>query len=99
MNDIETMAREEFWRVAETAKAQGKDLAEVLDRMGVLLTPKRRKIIQADSWDYIADRLEELPPSAWMVERTTKAPATIYDVIHGIVSMLRTMATTKREEP
>ena len=94
---IETIARTDFWQLAEKAKAQGKDLAEVLDRAGVLLTPRRHKAIQADSWDYIAELLEESPPSAWMIDRTTRAPATIYDLIHGVTQVLRDMAKAKRE--
>lgn len=98
MTDTGTMARDEFWRVAEIAKAQGKDLAEVLDRTGVLLTPRRFRVIQADSWDHIAEILETSPPSAWMVDRTTRAPATIYDLLHGIAQTLRDMARANREE-
>jgi hypothetical protein len=35
------MARQEFWKMAELAKAEGKDLAEVLDPRVVRLRSRR----------------------------------------------------------
>lgn len=98
MTDHRTLARSEFWTLAETARTQGRDLAEVLDRSGVLLTPQRRNQIHADICDSLAETLETSPPSVFMLDRTTKAPATIYDLLHGLSQTLREQAKTLREQ-
>ena len=93
---IRELARTEFWTLANRARDKGLDLAEVLDREGVLLTPQRHAEIQAQAFEHIAEMLETSAPSAWMPERTTKAPATLYDLQHGIVQALKNMAKEKR---
>jgi hypothetical protein len=62
-NNLNTMARDDFWRAAQVAREQGKDLAEVLDRAGVLLTPARLRRIQADVLFDVAEMLDSFPAS------------------------------------
>lgn len=57
------MARDEFWAFAEKAKTEGKDLAEVLDRSGVLLTPARVARIRAEAFREVAELLEQSTPA------------------------------------
>lgn len=66
MTQIRTMARDEFWAFAEKAKTEGKDLAEVLDRAGVLLTPARMARIRAEAFREVAELLEQSTPAQLM---------------------------------
>lgn len=62
---IKTMARKEFWTMAELAKKEGKDLGEVLDRCGVLLTPDRKAQIEAEVYREIVLMLETSSAHEW----------------------------------
>lgn len=62
---IATLARERFWDLALHAKDRGRDLAEVLDREGVLLTDSRLRKIKADTIREIADLLGTSSPHKW----------------------------------
>ena len=62
---VQAMARNEFWKMAEIAKKEGKDLGEVLDRLGVLLTPRRKAQIEADVYREIVLMLETTSISEW----------------------------------
>ena len=87
---INVMARAEFWRLAEQAKTQGKDLAEVLDRQGFLLTPSRLKKIQADTIDDVAELLETTSPMQYTTKNTPE------DFRRALASYLRDMAKEAR---
>lgn len=90
---ISTMAREEFWRHAERARTQGKDIAEVLDRQGFLLTPERIKNIRADAVEQVIQILEETPVSTWTTYGTTRL-----DMLNSIIRTLREVAKDYRKE-
>lgn len=62
---IKTMARKEFWEMAEIAKSEGKDLGEVLDRCGVLLTPGRKAQIEHEVYLEIVRMLETSSAHEW----------------------------------
>jgi hypothetical protein len=62
---IATLARDQFWDMALSAKERGRDLAEVLDRAGVLLTDSRLRKIKADTIREIADLLGTSSPHKW----------------------------------
>lgn len=92
MNDkIKTMARDEFWKMAEHAKERGVDLAEILDRQGFLLTPHRYNLIQAQAMDEIAEILETTSPANFST-RNTQA-----DLLRGVSLKIRNMAKVRRE--
>lgn len=62
---IRTMARKEFWEMAEIAKSEGKDLGEVLDRCGVLLTPGRKAQIEHAVYVEMINMLESSSAHEW----------------------------------
>jgi hypothetical protein len=62
---IEGLARDAFWKWAEQAKSEGKDLGEVLDRAGVLLTPQRKAAIEGNVYGELADMLDSSLPHQW----------------------------------
>lgn len=62
---IKTMARREFWQMAEIAKSEGKDLGEVLDRCGVLLTPSRKAQIEAEVYRELILMLQSTSAHEW----------------------------------
>ena len=85
---IRVMARSQFWQLAETAKTQGRDLAEVLDREGVLVTPERHKLIRKQAIDEVANFIEAL--SVQQITGRTIG-VTGNDVQSGVVRLLREM--------
>jgi hypothetical protein len=62
---IQAMARSEFWKLAEQAKAEGKDLGEVLDRLGMLLTPSRKALIEANTYRELVEMLDTSSAHDW----------------------------------
>jgi hypothetical protein len=70
MSKISTMAREDFWAAADQARRRGKDLAEVLDREGYLLTETRLRQIQADALMMAAELFAETSPHQWTTGKT-----------------------------
>jgi hypothetical protein len=62
---IQAVARTEFWKMAEQAKAEGKDLGEVLDRCGMLLTPARKALIEANTYRELAEMLDTSSAHEW----------------------------------
>lgn len=87
---ISTMARDEFWKIAEQARARGVDLAEILDRQGFLLTPKRHNLIQAQAMDEIADILETTSPARY-TSRNTQS-----DLLSALAAFIRSQARERR---
>lgn len=84
------MARKEFWAMAEIAKAEGKDLGEVLDRCGVLLTPERKAMIEHEVYTNIVGLLELSDLHEWAKPGTAiKSPL---DAKHAITERLRQIA-------
>lgn len=88
---ISTMGRENFWTAAEQARSRGKDLAEVLDREGYLLTPQRLHQIQADTIDMVVEMLATSEPLQWTRDQT------LGGLQRSITSVLRGMAKDIRE--
>lgn len=62
---VRAIARKEFWQMAEMAKAEGKDLAEVLDRCGMLLTPERKAVIEANVYRELVEMLQTTSAVDW----------------------------------
>lgn len=87
---ISEIARENFWKLAEDARLRGRDLAEVLDREGLLLTPQRRRAIEASAFDEIAELLETTSANRWTT-RTTQA-----DLMSAVARNLRSVAEERR---
>lgn len=91
MQRINAMAREEFWKHAEQAKSRGRDLAEVLDREGYLLTPERVREIEARTIEEIAELLGSTSPHKWT------AGTTQLDLISAISTKLWALARERRK--
>ena len=91
MQKINAMAREEFWKHAEQARAHGRDLGEVLDRAGYLLTPQRIREIEARTIDEIADLLGSTSPHKWTTGNTQM------HLIGDIAVKLRRLAADRRK--
>lgn len=91
---MDSKARTQFWSLAERAKERGMDLAEVLDREGLLLTTRRRLDIQADALDQVAELLDTTTANQWTTIRATNL--TPNDVQSGIADRLREMAQKRR---
>lgn len=91
MQRINAMAREEFWKHAEVAKSRGRDLAEVLDREGYLLTPERIREIEAQTIEEIAELLGSTSPHKWTTGTTQ------LDLISAISTKLWTLARERRK--
>lgn len=90
---IRTVTREdvtEYWR---TSKAQGKDLGEVMDRAGVLLTPERLAAIRAICLDQIAQQLEDTPMSYY----TQGYRVTATDLQSHLARVIRNQAASELE--
>lgn len=85
---IRVMARSQFWALAEAARAQGRDLAEVLDREGVLVTPERHRLIRKEAIREVANLLEAM--SVQQITHKTIG-VTGNDTKDGIVRILREM--------
>lgn len=58
---IRTVTREDVSDYWSRSTARGKDLGEVLDRAGVLLTPERLATIRAILLEQVAQELENTP--------------------------------------
>ena len=91
---ISAMARDAFWQYADKARKSGKDLAEVLDREGYLLTGTRLVKIQADTIDEIAELLETTSPNWWVARNANLTPN---DLQREIAARLRSMAKDRRK--
>jgi len=87
---IRAMARKEFWAMAEMAKSEGKDLGEVLDRCGVLLTPERKLMIEHNVYTEVVALLEGSTLHEWTEPGTKiKSPE---DAKVAITNRLRQIA-------
>lgn len=80
-----TMAREDFWDYAQRARTGGKDLAEVLDREGVLLTPARKAQIRHEVMEEILVILNDVEAHRWF---EPGVPHTPMDLKNQIVRWL-----------
>lgn len=89
---ISEIARQQFWKLAEDAKLRGRDLAEVLDREGFLLTPERRKEIQAQAFEEIAELARTTSAHQWTTG-TTQA-----DLMSALARNLDKLAKDRRSE-
>lgn len=58
---VRTVSRVQASAWARQSRAQGKDIGEIMDRAGVLLTPERLRAIRAIVINQIAQTLEETP--------------------------------------
>lgn len=74
MTEYRTMAREDFWNHAQRARNQGKDLGEVLDREGVLLTEARKHQIRGEAFEEILNILKGTEVNAWFRPGTPITP-------------------------
>ena len=89
---MDAEARAHFWELAEQAKTRGRDLAEVLDRAGVLLTVGREKQIGADAIQEVARMLRELSPHR--LSRSTN----LLDFQRDLATLIQTMADNRRHQ-
>jgi hypothetical protein len=87
---INAMAREEFWRLANEARERGLDLAEVLDRQGYLLTPRRLARIQADTLAEVAELFETTMPHQYTHKNTQN------DLMRVLAQFVRGMELERR---
>lgn len=94
MTQIRTMARDEFWAFAEKAKTEGKDLAEVLDRAGVLLTPARMARIRAEAFREVAELLEQSTPAQFIAPLRSFSPL---DLQNALARHLRALEARERK--
>lgn len=81
--------------MAEQAKSQGKDLAEVLDRAGVLVTPKRLARIRAEAFREVAELLETSTPAQMIAPLRSFTPL---DLQNGLARRLRAMEENERSK-
>lgn len=88
---MDAEARAEFWELAEQAKSRGRDLAEVLDRAGVLLTDERMMKIQADAIQEVAQMLHELSP-----HRLSRS-SNLLDYQRDLAMIIQNMADNRRK--
>lgn len=88
---ISVITRDNFNDFAAETRFRGKDLAEVLDRAGVLLTPERKKAIEANVLDEVAELLATTSAHQWTRKNTQM------DLIHALSSALRALATERRK--
>lgn len=93
---IRTVTREEASNWARTSRAMSKDVGEVLDRAGVLLTPERLAGIRANLLNQMAQVLSETPTSQMLGGRTVKN-VTITDFQTILADFLRHEANTELE--
>lgn len=92
---IDDSGREVFWKLANAARSGGKDLAEVLDRAGVLLTDQRRKDIQADVLGDLAEMLETTNANQWTISEYRHPNNE--DIRIGIATRLRQLEQATRK--
>ena len=90
---IRSLARDEFWEIADKAKSQGRDLAEMLDQVGVLVTPARQTEIRCLGIEAAADLLESIAPQHLVPPGVPCTPA---DVHRYAVQLLRDIAKQGR---
>jgi hypothetical protein len=86
---IRAAGRQEFWRIAEAAKSRGLDLAELLDREGVLLTPDRQVAIRAAALEEMAEFFDNISVQS-LTGKTIGVTGN--DVKAAVAELLRTMA-------
>lgn len=89
---IRTVSREDVAGWASTSRARSKDIGEVLDRAGVLLTPERLATIRAIVMNQIAQGLEDTPTSQIVGDAKT-----LTDFQTKLASTLRLMANSEIE--
>lgn len=90
---MERAAREKFWTLADEARTRGKDLAEVLDRAGILLTERRRRESQAIILEQLAQVLESTSAAQWLRGQPGQTPN---DLKRAITEHIHTMAQERR---
>ena len=90
---IRTVTREQASEWSRTSRAQSRDIGEVLDRAGVLLTPERLATIRAACLDQMAQVLEETPTHRYTQGRGVTLP----DFQALLAQTLRYAAATERE--
>jgi hypothetical protein len=88
---LNEQARQEFWKMAEQARSRGRDLAEVLDRAGILLTVERESQIQADTLQEVATLLFDHPP-----HRLSQAQ-TVLDYHNDLARKIQALADERRK--
>ena len=90
---IRTVTRESVNEYGTLSRVQGKDLGEVLDRAGVLLTPERLATIRANLLNQMAQVLEETPTYRYTQGRGVTLP----DFQALLANALRYEANTELE--
>ena len=90
---IRTVDREQVSEWAKTSRAKGKDIGEVLDRAGVLLTPERLAAVRAICLEQIAQILEDTPVTYYTQNRQVTVP----DFQALLATAIRRMATEEYE--
>lgn len=95
-DNLSTLARDDFWQLAQTAREQGKDLAEVLDRAGVLLTQARLRRIQADVLEDLAFMLAISSVHEWLPKSSgALSPQQVADLIRERIKALAEVTAQK----
>lgn len=77
------MAREDFWDYAQRARSAGKDLAEVLDREGVLLTSQRRFEIRSEMLSEVLELLRSTEAHHWFPNGTPQTPRDLKSIFEN----------------
>lgn len=90
---IRTITRQQASEWAGNSRAMSKDIGEVLDRAGVLLTPERLAGIRAGLLEQMAQVLEETPTHQYTQGRGCTLP----DFQALLANALRHEAATERE--
>jgi hypothetical protein len=90
---IDITTREKFQELISQARREGKDLAELADRSGILLTEQRLKDIQADVIGDLADMLETTSAYQWADEHKHLVPE---DIRVGIAERFRKLEQAAR---
>lgn len=88
---VNAMNREQLRTEAREALRGGKDLAEILDRQGFLLTPERLLEIQARTLEEVAEVLATSTPRQWTKTDTQQG------LMDSIVRNLRELAKERRQ--
>lgn len=92
---IRTVTREAASQWSETARIEGKDIGEAMDRAGVLLTPQRLATIRAILLEQIAQELE-ITPVAQIIRGRALKNMTITDFQAVLASWYRDNAALER---
>jgi hypothetical protein len=95
---IRTVKPSDVTEWGHKATVMGKDIGEVMDRAGVLLTPQRLCAIRASVINQIAQGLEDTPTAALLKGRGYKPgdlPATDFQAV--LATTLRDMANVEYE--